>query len=360
MKAKYAGRCSKCSLPINVGQEISWNRRAEQGQSRVYHVDCATAFANTPEVDIDVPETTNKIDRNGPPANDLASLIAAAIQEHIQMPDAQLDESRVREIVQSEISGLKSLVPWVTTIELINYASDTIQNLGVQHHTFPLLLKVLSAKLNVWLAGPAGSGKTTAAHECAKALGLQFRFCGAQSNEYGLLGFITANGSTVRTPFREAYEHGGVFLFDEVDSSSPAAVLAFNAALANGLCAFPDAVVTRHPDFVCVAAANTFGLGGTNDYVGRTKQDAAFLDRFVTVNWDIDGDLESATCGNPAWAKKVQKYRDNVKAKGIKVVISPRASYFGARLLAQGLSEDTVKNLVIRKGLSDDQWESIQ
>ena len=46
-------------------------------------------------------------------------------------------------------------------------------------------------------------------------------------------GFIDAQGRIVNTEFRKAYEHGGLFLFDEIDASFPQAILAFNAALAN-------------------------------------------------------------------------------------------------------------------------------
>ena len=114
-------------------------------------------------------------------------------------------------------------------------------------------------RLNVWLTGPAGTGKTTAAKYCANAFGLKFYFCGSIDTEYKLTGFIDAQGRCINTAFRTAYQEGGVFLFDECDSSLPAALLAFNAALANGEAAFPDAIVSRHPDFICIAAAKIHG-----------------------------------------------------------------------------------------------------
>jgi MoxR-like ATPase len=151
-----------------------------------------------------------------------------------------------------------------------------------------------------------------------------------------------------------------VFLFDEIDASSASAVLAFNAALANGVCNFPDKIVERHADFICIAAANTFGLGATSEYVGRMKQDAAFIDRFVFIAWDIDEELEAAICGNTAWANRVQTLRQNARNSGIKVVISPRASIFGAKLLASGMGQTMVETTCIRKGMTKDQWEGIQ
>jgi hypothetical protein len=276
-----------------------------------------------------------------------------------ELTDLKLNEAKL-DLIEVMTEKLASFKPSITTIEVNNIATGVTVNVGVQHHTFPLLLQVLSQKLNVWLTGPAGSGKTTAAHNCAKALNLPFAFCGAQSNEYGLLGFTTATGTTVRTPFREVYENGGVFLFDEIDASSASAVLAFNAALANGVCNFPDKMVERHPDFICIAAANTFGLGATSEYVGRMKQDSAFLDRFCFVAWDVDEQLEKAMCGNDSWCSRVQYLRANAKRNGIKVIISPRASLYGAKLLASGMDQATVETICVKRAMTTDQWQGIQ
>jgi len=153
-----------------------------------------------------------------------------------------VNEDKVRAIVDAAIADAVS--------RLVNRVSVQVADLpevdcGVQHRMFPVLLRACSARmadghrLNVWLRGPAGSGKTTAAKMVAKALSLRFVTNGAISQPFELLGFMGVQGTLVRTPFREAWEHGGVYLFDEVDSSNPNAVLAFNAALANGVCAFP-------------------------------------------------------------------------------------------------------------------------
>lgn len=309
----------------------------------------------TPENDedftaFDAPKTTDR----GTNGNDLASVIALAIASHLPATSA-VDSAQVRAIVKEELTGMNALPTRVEVVAL----SQEVKDMGIQHKQFPTLLQVIGQRLNVWLAGPAGSGKTTACHNVATALDLPFRFCGAQSNEYGLLGFIAANGQVVRTQFREAYEHGGVFLFDEIDASSPAALLAFNAALANGVCAFPDVVISRHSDFIAVAAANTFGLGGTNDYVGRAKQDAAFLDRFVYLTWEVDEVLERSTVGNDRWVSRVQNIRAKVHSKGLKVLITPRASYYGAKLLAAGMDQSLVETMVLRKGMTDEQWGSL-
>lgn len=281
-----------------------------------------------------------------------------------------IDESKVRAIVDAAIAqsldGIKAQLG-VRRIEVVTPPSIEVKNLGVQHRNFDLLLKACNARdpdghrLNVWLAGPAGTGKTTAAKAVAKALGLKFVFNGALDTSYKLSGFRTASGDVVRTPFREAWEHGGVYLFDEVDASAPSAVLEFNAALANGVYAFPDAVIERHKDCVIIAGANTAGVGGTSEYVGRQKQDAAFLDRFAYIDWPLDEQLERAISGNPDWTTRVQSVRSKIKTRGIRgTIITPRASIYGASLLAAGLNQEQVERMVLKKGLTDEQWSQVK
>jgi cobaltochelatase CobS len=238
---------------------------------------------------------------------------------------------------------------------------------GIQHKNFPLLLKMCNARLrsghrlNVWLYGPAGTGKTTAAEKVASVLSLPFHYNGALETRYELIGFVDATGRTIRTAFREAWEHGGVYLFDEIDASSPSALLALNGALANGVAPFPDKMVPRHPDCIILAGANTTGLGGTVEYVGRYKQDAALTDRFVYCDWPLDEALEAALCAEQAWIERVRAVRASVKRQGFKGHgITPRATLYGEALLAAGISQRDVEASVLRKGISDAQWSQIR
>ncbi len=232
--------------------------------------------------------------------------------------------------------------------------------LGLQHFQFETLLRVVSAQMNAYMVGPAGSGKTTAAVYVAKALGVNFYFTGAIASEFKLTGFIDANGKIVNTEFRRAYEHGGLFLFDEIDASYPQAVLAFNAALANDYMDFPDKRVTRHKDFYCIAAANTFGQGADRQYVGRNQLDAASLDRFVFLDWQFDEDLERALAGNDKWVDFVQAVRRVVDELKIRHVVSPRASIFGVKLLAADLSLRVVVKTLLWKGLDKSTIDKIK
>lgn len=308
---------------------------------------------------------TQALPPNGSTGNELEAAIRK-IAESVtpKNPIDAISEERVNALLDKRLKDMS--MPQAITVTLKTSETGESQDLGLQHKSFPLLLKICSSRtkagdtLNVWLAGPAGSGKTTAAQSVAKALGLSFYFTGALSEPWGLLGFKSATGEYQRTQFREAYEHGGVFLYDEIDGSAPEALLCFNAALANGHCAFPDMVVTKHKDCVVIAAANTHGLGARGEYVGRMKQDGAFLDRFVYLDWQIDEALEIETSGNTSWTLRVIKVRKLLAEKGIKVLVTPRASIYGASLIESGIEVNTVAELTIRKGMTDDQWNLVK
>jgi cobaltochelatase CobS len=295
---------------------------------------------------------------------DAAGQLAALIG---QLAGASVNAAQVAEIARAEVAKALADTPAVR-IELTRggaLAGDAID--GHQHPQFPRLCRALSARQadgyapSVWIAGPAGSGKTHAAKTFAKAAGLAFHYNGALSMPHELLGFIDAGGRYHRTPFRDAYEHGGVYLFDEVDASDNAALLALNAALANGRASFPDAQVERHADCTIIATANTWGLGATADYVGRAKIDAAFLSRFpVRLSWDYDVALEQAISGDVAFARRVQAARARARAAGLKVLIDPRATMAGAALLAAGFASDEAAELTYLANLSADQRRIVE
>lgn len=295
---------------------------------------------------------------------DTRAILEAAHQNAVRQDELR-QEAQAKAIAKM-IAGLEEKINLARPILITVQGKPDSVTLDRQHKMFLPLLKLCKSRnrsggrFNLWMTGPAGSGKTTAAMNVAKALGLPFHFCGAINDDYKLTGFIDAHGNLVRTPFREAFEHGGVFLLDEVDGCNPAVLLALNAALANGTCDFADGNIKRHDDCVIIAAANTWGLGATHKYVGRNKLDAASLDRFKMIPWDYDEDMERDLSGNVEWCRKVQRMRANMMRAGIEAVISPRATYDGADMLAQGFSEAEVMECVVRKGMPNEQWQQVR
>jgi cobaltochelatase CobS len=285
---------------------------------------------------------------------------SGSLEEQIfAVVDEHLDSDESRQLMATAVEKL--LNQWgidknVRQLEVSVNGKPHV-NVGKIHYKYDLVLKCMVARTNVALVGAAGSGKTTTVAKAAEALELKFysKSVSAQTGAHEFFGYQDAQGRYVRTLFREAYEFGGVFLLDEFDAGNPNVLAALNQATANEHCAFADDMIPKHKDFICVMAGNTFGHGANSEYVGRNKIDAATLDRFAFIDFPYDEDLEHALAPNKGWCKKVQAFRKKVVDKKIRTVISPRATIIGGQLLANGVTEQEVMELVIFKGLNQEE-----
>jgi hypothetical protein len=243
-------------------------------------------------------------------------------------------------------------------------AAPVIHDEGVYHHKFPLLLRLAThlsgSRRNIWLAGPAGSGKTTAAHQVAVALGLNFDSHGAIRTPFQVTGHYDIHGTYRPSQFRRIFENGGVILLDEIDASDPSAVLELNQALSNSKMSFPDGTIDRHPECIVIANGNTWGFGGDANYVARYKADVASLDRFVTVSWDYDPNFERTLASNDEWCRIVQQVRAAAEQQEAKIVISPRATLNGCELINSGaFTNEEIVEVVFGRYRSIDDWSTI-
>jgi cobaltochelatase CobS len=213
--------------------------------------------------------------------------------------------------------------------------SETVK--GVFHEKMPKLIQLAKARKNIFIYGPTGCGKSHVCGQLAEILGMSFAFvsCSAGMSEGHLTGRLLPVGKAgtfeyVVSEFVRAYESGGVFLLDELDAADPNVLLVINAALANGRMAVParpaKPYAKRHPDFVCVAAANTVGTGADRQYSGRTKLDAATLDRFQIgkVVMDYDPKVEAALCPDDELRARLLRYRRAVRENRLERAVSTR------------------------------------
>lgn len=232
------------------------------------------------------------------------------------------------------------------------------------HFQLQSMVEWLNIRKHVWAGGPAGSGKTTAAEQAANVLSLPVYVlpCGMSTNDWSLLGFTNPSGQYVPGHMRKPFEHGGVFVLDEIDNTNPSVLTTINGALSGKSYQFPDALVQRHPDFVVVGCANTWGTGPDRQYVGRNQLDAATLDRFIKVPWGYDEDAEYDWAGRDqsVWVDYVQRVRQCVNELSMRVVVSPRASISGAAGLRNGISWNRVAAACIWDGIGDDDRTRLQ
>lgn len=292
--------------------------------------------------------------------NDTAGQLKEIVAEKInEIEKEQIKKiNKFQENVKRRLEDLELKVKDVPIS--FNFNNKNIDNDKIMHSAFETVIKVLtSAKRinkNIMLVGQAGSGKTSLCKDVADALELEYypMSVGVQTTKSDLLGFINAKGEYITTPIRQAFENGGVLLLDEFDATHAGVVTILNSLLANETCSFPDKIIKKNDKFICIVACNTYGRGGSIDYIGRNKLDSATLDRFVVVNVDYDDRLESILTRNEAWINIIRKMRDNATKFGLKVIISPRASMQGADLLDAGFHYSDVLNMVIYKGLSSE------
>jgi hypothetical protein len=117
-----------------------------------------------------------------------------------------------------------------------------------------------------------------------------------------------------------------------------------------------------------VATGNTYGTGANRQYVGRQALDAATLDRFVVIDVPIDERLEEriALRHAPSHQKqarelvaRIRKLRKLAEEKNLPVIISPRASIDGAKLLQAGATTEQVLLWRVTRGLSATQRKAL-
>lgn len=202
-----------------------------------------------------------------------------------------------------------------------------------EHFKKAEIVKLVGAGISTMLVGEKGSGKTTIAMAVAKELNLDFYSLSMtrQTTLSHLLGFISVNGTYIESQLYKAATQGGLFLTDEIDAGDPNVLLALNT-IENGYIAFPVGVVEIHEDFRLVATANP--QDEHHSYVGRSKLDAATLDRFDIVNIPLDLELEKSLVDVDT-VLKVSALREILKNNNSSKVVSMRDSlrYFKRKSL---------------------------
>lgn len=213
---------------------------------------------------------------------------------------ADFELTNINKAAEAELTNIKNQLPKLVeealfkvqkrVIEVKTPTSTAIID-EIVHEKFQTVLDLAANRVNILLVGPAGCGKTHLGFTVAKALNLPFssQSCSAGVSESVFSGWLLPVGASgkfeyVQSEFVRMYENGGVFLFDEIDAADANVLLFLNQALANGGFTLPQRYekpfVKKHPDFIAIAAANTYGTGGNITYAGRNLLDGASMDRF--------------------------------------------------------------------------------
>lgn len=246
-------------------------------------------------------------------------------------------ESRARiNALQDELEKEKQNKKERIVEVVVKKGNKATQHKDLYHASFKKILDLAMARKNVLMYGRTGSGKTHIPEQVAKTLEQPYyalsvttgmseaRFDGSRlPGEDGKFAYIT-------TDFVKAYEEGGVFLLDEIDAADPNALLVINSALANKRMSLPKrfgkTYAEKHPDFICMASANTLGTGGSRVYSGRSQLDLSTIDRFLIgkVHVDYDRELEAQLCPNKALRELLWGIRDGIDSHQLERAMSTR------------------------------------
>lgn len=299
--------------------------------------------------------------------------IDAAVQRANDSSDTALTAAEMVESLQAtvkaELDKLVAAQPVVVEVRRPDGVKVTREG---AHYLHPRIVALLGAGFNLYLWGPAGSGKTTLAMQAAKDLGLASEIDTLDPSTFRSMvqGFVSATGSPVQTSFTRCWQGdadattGKAYIADETDNAPGHVQTLFNSALANGHAPLAWGNVERGASFLFIGTGNTPGQP-TRDFPDRRPMSAAFKDRLYFVHVGIDGNIERraaglplstrtnimphTTCGPKAWVSWVQAVRVWAATNMPTLQVTPRASLQGIKALALGESvADVADGLVFR------------
>jgi DNA polymerase III gamma/tau subunit len=194
----------------------------------------------------------------------------------------------------------------------------------MRHSKFGEVHTLVDAGFAVLLTGEKGSGKTTLAKQVAEELKLTFYSMSMtrQTTLSHLLGFMSVNGTYIPSVLYDAIENGGVFLLDEMDASDANVLLSLNT-IENGYVSFPTGIMDCHEDFRLMATANP--QDQHDFYTGRSKLDAATLDRFDVIDVERDNNLEKTLVDYHTFLH-MELLREVLEANNSSTIVSMRDS----------------------------------
>ena len=253
------------------------------------------------------------------PQSTLDSLICDAVSK--LAVDKVLD--RAKDNIDAYIKKEFGVLPKKVIVE---HAGQIKEIKGVTHEVFDTALNIVSSNIPLMLVGEAGTGKNVICKQIADALGLEFYFSNAITQEYKLTGFIDAGGIFHETQFYKAFTQGGLFMIDEIDGSVPEVLICLNAAIGNRYFDFPTGKIYAHKDFRIVAAGNTYGTGANLKYTGRYQLDVSSTDRFAVLEVGYDKNIELAMCeGDEELVDFIRDLRESISKSKFFFSISYRA-----------------------------------
>ena len=266
----------------------------------------------------------------------------------------------------AQVEELKNRPTGTGTVINITVNGETRQAQinGIVNPKFARIMKYLANGENVYMWGPAGTGKNVTAKQCAEALDMPIFYMNTIYTKYDLCGYMDAQGNYVPTTFYNFMKAPkGLFFFDEYDNSQSAATVCFNDLLEDKKYTFPNGeTLYLDGNHKIIAAGNTNGQGATEEYNDRYQMDESNRSRFMFVPVTYDPAVEKSIVGESNdildFINDLRRVRDEI---GIKLILGYREikrlktyeddddpAELLDNMLIKGMEQDTINEIASR------------
>ena len=273
---------------------------------------------------------------------------------------AKIDE------LTAQVEELKNKPTGTGTVINIKIEGKThqVQIKSIVNPKFARIMKYLAKGDNVYMWGPAGTGKNVTAKQCAEALDMPIFYMNTIYTKYDLCGYMDAQGNYVPTTFYNFMKaKKGLFFFDEYDNSQSAATVCFNDLLEDKKYTFPNGeTLYLDENHKIIAAGNTNGQGATEEYNDRYQMDESNRSRFMFVSVTYDPAVEKSIVGESTdildFINDLRRVRDEI---GIKLILGYREikrlktyeddddpAELLDNMLIKGMEQDTINEIAAR------------
>ena len=266
---------------------------------------------------------------------------------------AQVEELKNRPTTSGTVINIK-----------IEGKTHQVQIKSIVNPKFARILKYLANGENVYMYGPAGTGKNVTAKQCAEALDMPIFYNNTIYTKYDLCGYMDANGQYVPTTFYNFMKAPkGLYFMDEYDNSQSSALVCFNDVLEDKKYTFPNGeTLYLDENHKIIAAGNTNGQGATEEYNDRYVIDESNRSRFMFVSVTYDPAVEKSIVGESTdildFINDLRRVRDEI---GIKLILGYREikrlktyeddddpAELLDNMLIKGMEQDTINEIAAR------------
>lgn len=308
--------------------EVVKGKRTRKPKPTATADEVATTSNEQPQQEVVIEDTpTTTTDNESSNTNNEEEV--AKIKKNLSNKYGQIGEDFIEaaQKIVANIAPTTAAVNNVNNITIVTTDNGQHEVEGTTCKDFAALCTTIKKGINLYLYGEAGTGKSHTCKQIAQALGLAYYPMQQLLYAHEVVGYATADGSLVETPFYKAFTEGGLVDLEEFDSSSPEAALVINGAIANKVCNFPVVGVKQaHPDFRVIATGNTKMTGADIEYTGRSVMDASTKNRFMFREVCYDAKIEdSLTNGDLSISKFCRDLRKAKNAAQITLCVSYRS-----------------------------------